>query len=87
MPGGWRIGRYTMNAAGVVAAFIYAVAVAGFLTASVTVAFGQFICQFLLAVLYAYWLEKSKSVIAPIVGHNVSSVTEYALMLGLATLA
>ncbi len=33
-----------------------------------------------LGVLYAYWLEKSKSVLAPIVGHNVSDATEYALL-------
>jgi len=86
MPGAWRVGHYTMNAAGVVAAFIYAVSVAGFLTLPLLIAIGQFVCQFALGVLYAYWLEKSKSVIAPIIGHNVSSVTQYALMLGLATL-
>jgi hypothetical protein len=86
MPGTWRIGRYTMNAAGLVAAFIYAVSVAGFLTAPLLVALAQFVCQFALAALYAYWQEKSRSVIAPIIGHNVSSVTEYALMLGLVTL-
>jgi len=86
MPGSWRIGRYSMNAAGVVAAFIYAISVAGFLTAPLAVAAGQFICQFLLGVLYAYWLEKSKSVIAPIIGHNVSSVTQYALTLCLVKL-
>lgn len=86
MPGSWRIGRYAMSAAGVVAAIIYALSVAGFLTVALPIAIGHFVCQFLLGVLYAYWLEKSKSVIAPIIGHNVSSVTQYALMLGLATL-
>jgi uncharacterized protein len=86
MPGSWRIGRYSMNAAGVVAALIYAIWAAGFLTAPLFIAVGQFVCQFLLGVLYAYWLEKSKSVIGPIIGHNVSSVTQYALMLGLVTL-
>ncbi len=86
MPGSWRAGRYSMNAAGVVAAVIYAIWAAGFLTASFPIAFGQFVCQFLLGVLYAYWLEKSKSVIGPIIGHNVSSLTEYALMLWLVTL-
>ncbi|HVU21417.1 MAG TPA: CPBP family glutamic-type intramembrane protease [Rhizomicrobium sp.] len=85
MPGRWRIGRYTMNAAGVVAAFIYAISVAGFLTEPPLVSVGQFVCQFSLAALYSYWLEKSKSVIAPIVGHNISSVTQYALTLGLVT--
>ncbi len=56
--------------------------VAGFLTAPWLVATGQFVCQFALGVLFAYWLEKSKSVLAPVIGHNVSSVTEYALLLG-----
>ncbi|HTT96830.1 MAG TPA: CPBP family intramembrane glutamic endopeptidase [Rhizomicrobium sp.] len=86
MPGSWRIGRYSMNAAGVVAALIYAIWAAGFLTAPLLVSLAQFVCQFLLGVLYAYWLEKSKSVIAPIVGHNVSSLTQYGLMLGLVML-
>lgn len=85
MPGVWRVGRYAMNAAGVVAALIYAISVAGFLTAPLLVSIGQFVCQFLLGVLFAYWLEKSKSVIAPIIGHNVASVTQYALVLGLVT--
>jgi len=35
---------------------------------------------FALGVLYAYWLEKSQSVVAPIVGHNVSDVVEYGLL-------
>ncbi len=83
MPGSWRLGRYTMNAAGVVAAVIYAFWAAGFLTVPLLVAVGQFVCQFLLGVLYAYWLEKSKSVIGPIIGHNTSSLVEYVLMLWL----
>ena len=33
-----------------------------------------------LAFLYAYWLEKSRSVVAPAIGHNVGDVTEYALL-------
>jgi hypothetical protein len=31
-------------------------------------------------VLYAYWLEKSRSIIAPIIGHNVSDGVEYVLV-------
>lgn len=41
---------------------------------------GQQIYAFALGVLYAYWLEKSKSIVAPIVGHNVSDVSEYAIV-------
>jgi uncharacterized protein len=33
-----------------------------------------------LGILYAYWLEKSKSVVAPIIGHNFSDVVEYLIL-------
>ena len=79
MPGKWRVGGFSMNAAGVVAAIIYAFYAAGFLSAPMLIALGRFMGQFLLGTLCAYWFEKSKSVLAPIVGHNISSVTEYAL--------
>jgi len=35
---------------------------------------------FALGILYAYWREKSGSVLAPIIGHDVSDVVEYALV-------
>jgi hypothetical protein len=41
---------------------------------------GQQIYAFALGVLYAYWLEKSQSILAPIVGHNVGDVVEYAIL-------
>jgi hypothetical protein len=44
-------------------------------------ALGQQIYAFMLGVLYAYWLEKSQSVVAPIVGHNISDGVEYAIVL------
>ncbi len=80
MPGRARLWGFEMNAAGLVAAAIYALYATGFLSQSWSVALGQLLGQFALGVLYAYWLEKSKSVLAPIVGHNVSDVTEYALL-------
>jgi len=49
-------------------------------------AFGQQLYAFALGVLYAYWFEKSKSVVAPIVGHNVSDLTEYAICFALIAL-
>ena len=36
--------------------------------------------------LAAYWLEKSKSVIAPIIGHGAAGFVSYGLLLGLVTL-
>ena len=42
--------------------------------------FGQQAYAFALGVLYAYWFEKSRSVAAPIVGHNASDVVEYGIV-------
>jgi membrane protease YdiL (CAAX protease family) len=87
MPGKLRLGRYDMSWAGVIVAAIFAFAhVANFVTRPSLAAFGQQIYAFALGVLYAYWFEKSKSVVAPIVGHNVSDVTEYAICFGLIAL-
>jgi membrane protease YdiL (CAAX protease family) len=81
MPGKFRAWGYEMNGAGVVVALIFALAhITSFGNEPWPVAFGQQLYAFALGVLYAYWLEKSKSVLAPIVGHNVSDVTEYALL-------
>jgi membrane protease YdiL (CAAX protease family) len=43
-------------------------------------ALGQQIYAFLLGVIYAYCLEKSRSVLAPAIGHNVSDGVEYVLL-------
>jgi membrane protease YdiL (CAAX protease family) len=81
MPGKLRAGRYEMNGAGVVVAAIFALAhIESFGNEWWVVAFGQQLYAFALGVLYAYWLEKSKSVLAPVVGHNVSDLTEYVLL-------
>jgi hypothetical protein len=86
MPGKWRVAGYAMDGAGVVAAAIWAFYMAGITSQPLAVAFGQLLVQFLFGVFLAYWLEKSKSVLAPIVGHNVSGATEYVLLLLMATL-
>jgi hypothetical protein len=81
MPGRIRCGRFEMNRAGVIVAVIFALLHAtNFLTRAWPLALGQQIYAFVLSVLYAYWLEKSQSVIAPIIGHNVSDAIEYALL-------
>ncbi|MGA7712982.1 MAG: CPBP family intramembrane glutamic endopeptidase [Rhizomicrobium sp.] len=81
MPGKLHIGRFNMNWAGVVVALIFALAHASsFDTRNWAEALGQQIYAFALGVLYAYWLEKSKSVVAPIIGHNVSDVVEYLIV-------
>jgi len=81
MPGRLHIGRFEMNWAGVIVALIFALLHAtNFNLRGWPIALGQQIYAFMLGVLYAYWLEKSRSVVAPIVGHNVSDGVEYAIV-------
>lgn len=88
MPGKLHIGRYNMNWAGVIVALIFALLHAGnFSLRAWPLALGQQIYAFALGVLYAYWLEKSQSIVAPIVGHNIGDVAEYAIVIAWAALA
>jgi hypothetical protein len=81
MPGKLRIGRFDMNWAGIIVAVIFALLHAtSFDTRNWPEALGQQVYAFALGVLYAYWLEKSKSVVAPIIGHNISDVVEYLIL-------
>jgi hypothetical protein len=81
MPGKLHIGRFNMNWAGIIVALIFALLHSNnFDTHHWPEALGQQFYAFALGVLYAYWLEKSKSVVAPIVGHNVSDVVEYIIL-------
>lgn len=81
MPGKLHIGRFNMNWAGVIVALIFALLHANsFDTRQWPQALGQQVYAFAIGVLYAYWLEKSKSVVAPIIGHNVGDVVEYLIL-------
>jgi hypothetical protein len=81
MPGKLRLGRFDMNWAGVIVALIFALLhAANFSSRAWPEALGQQFYAFALGVLYAYWLEKSKSVVAPIIGHNVGDVVEYIIL-------
>jgi membrane protease YdiL (CAAX protease family) len=81
MPGKLRIAGYEMNWAGVIVALLFALLHAdNFYTRPWPLALGQQIYAFALGVLYAYWLEKSRSVMAPSIGHNVGDVVEYAIL-------
>jgi hypothetical protein len=80
MPGILRIGRFEMNWAGIIVALIFALLHAtNFSLRAWPLALGQQIYAFALGVLYAYWLEKSRSVVAPVIGHNVGDFVEYAI--------
>jgi hypothetical protein len=81
MPGRLRFRGLEMNGAGVVVASIFA---AGFgvyalLSSYFPIAVGQILYFFVWNVVLAYWFEKSRSVLAPIIGHNVALLTWQAL--------
>ena len=85
MPGKLRVrllsGTYEMNWAGIIVALIFALAhAASFFTRQWEEAVLQQIYALVLGVLYAYWLEKSKSVVAPMIAHNVSDGLEYVIL-------
>jgi uncharacterized protein len=85
MPARLRVGRFEMGWAGVVVAAIFALAHAANLASHPSWAgFGQQVYAFALGILYAYWFEKSASVVAPIVGHNVSDFVEDGIVFALA---
>lgn len=84
MPGTFRCGRVRMSWAGVIVAAIFAFAHIENLIAHPSWAtFGQQLYAFALGVLYAYWFERSRSVLAAIVGHNVGDVAEYLIIFAL----
>lgn len=77
MPGRLRVGRLEMSWAGVIVAAMFALLHAtNFATRNWMLALGQQFYAFALGVLYAYWLEKSRSVLAASIGHNVGDVVE-----------
>ncbi|MBV9990604.1 MAG: CPBP family intramembrane metalloprotease [Alphaproteobacteria bacterium] len=77
MPGRVHVRGLAMSGAGLVAAAIFAVFTASFVTKPVEIALGEMVVSFLAGALYAYWLEKSKSVVAPIVGHDVAGAVQF----------
>jgi uncharacterized protein len=76
-----RLLNYDMHVAGVILAILFALAhLTSFWTENFWLALGQQIYAFALGILYAYWREKSTSLLAPVIGHNVSDGVEYVLM-------
>jgi uncharacterized protein len=77
-----RFFKYDMHVAGVILALLFALAhLTSFWTEDFWIALGQQIYAFALGILYAYWREKSGSLLAPMIGHNVGDGVEYVLML------
>ena len=76
-----RLWKFEMHIAGVILALLFALAhVTSFWSDLFWPALGRQVYGFVLGVLYAYWREKSGSLLAPIIGHNLSDGVEYALM-------
>lgn len=81
MPGKLRLRRFEMNWAGLVVAALFALAhITSFVTDPWPLALAQQGFAFAFGVLYAYWLEKSQSIMAPIVGHNIGDVMSQGLL-------
>ena len=81
MPGRLSFRGYDISGAGVVVAALFALAhIGNFFLRPFPMAFGQLVYAFALGVLYAYWYEKSRSLLAPVIGHNMSNVVEQALI-------
>jgi membrane protease YdiL (CAAX protease family) len=76
-----RLGKFDMHIAGVILALLFGLAhLTSFWERTVWYALGQQVYAFALGILCAYWREKSRSLLAPIIGHNVGDAVEYALM-------
>jgi membrane protease YdiL (CAAX protease family) len=76
-----RFWKYDMHLAGVVLALLFALAhLTSFWTENLSMALGQQIYALALGILYAYWREKSGSLLAPIIAHNVGDGVEYVLI-------
>jgi len=75
-----RIGAFDLHVAGVIVAVLFCASHLGsFSGRPFWIAMGQQAYAFIWAVFYAYWFEKSGSVLAPIIGHNLGNFIEYCL--------
>jgi uncharacterized protein len=81
MPGRVSFRGYGMNGAGLIVAALFALThLYDFFFHPLAIALGQVVCTFVFGVFFAYWYEKSRSLLAPIVGHSLSNVTEQVLI-------
>jgi len=83
MPGKVHYGSHGMSGAGVVVAGLFAFIrnFQNYFDHPWWQVSAQIVLVFALGVLAAYWLEKSRSILAPILGRNASGATEVALVL------
>jgi membrane protease YdiL (CAAX protease family) len=82
MPGQMRLGRFSVSRAGVIVALLFCLAhLESFWSRPWPLALGQQLYAFALGVLYAWLLERSKSIFAAIACHNAGDFVEYAIVM------
>jgi hypothetical protein len=82
MPGRVRFRGFEMNGAGVAVAAIFGICFGlyALIAKPFLIALGETFYVFLGSVALAYWFEKSRSILAPVVGHNAALFTWQALV-------
>lgn len=79
-----RIIRWDVHVAGVIIAVLFALMHLGsFWSGNLIYAIGQQLYAFILGLCYAYFFERSRSLLAPIVAHNLSNGVEFVLLFSL----
>ena len=80
MPGQVNFRNFRMNGAGVVVALVFGLGhLLNFAQVPFWILLGQVLEAFVFSLICAYWFEKSRSVLAPIVFHNVWDFTQTGL--------
>lgn len=76
--------KWDVHVAGVIIAVLFALMhLSSFWTGNLIYAIGQQIYAFILGLCYAYFYEKSKSLLSPIIAHNLSNGIEFVLLFSL----
>lgn len=81
MNGHVRFFKWEVHIAGVIIAVLFALMhISSFFSGNLIYAIGQQIYAFILGLIYAYFYEKSRSLVAPIIAHNVSNGVEFLIL-------
>ena len=81
MNGHVRFFKWEVHIAGVIIAVLFALMhLSSFFSGNLIYAIGQQIYAFILGLIYAYFYEKSRSLAAPIIAHNVSNGVEFLIL-------
>ncbi len=73
--------KWDIHVAGVIIAILFALMhISSFWSGNLIYAIGQQIYAFILGLCYAYFYEKSRSLLSPIIAHNLSNGIEYLIL-------